>query len=342
MKIFISGAGGRVGSQLAQALIARGHRISTVVLPGDPQLARTQAAGIECIVGNLADRQVVAQAMEGVEAVFHLAALISFRGQDRDRLWQANVIGSYNVFDCAAAVAAERPIRLIFASSDQVYPTRFARYRPVDENHPREPYSFYGMTKLVGQDLLDFFSRTQPGLLASTVVFSHIESAAEVIDPRGEYSRPAFYVQGRIDTLKSASSHNANAPSDDVRMLLDILQPLAAEDDPLLLSYDAAGRPHTQELTDVRDVVAALLLMLDKPHAIGETFNLAPPSLVGLDTFIPYLAKATGRRYVEAQLPVDLGQPHSSAAKARALSGWVPRYSLFDMVDEALAAQPVQ
>ena len=83
----------------------------------------------------------------------------------------------------------------------------------------------------------------------------------------------------------------------------------------------------------------ALLLMLDKPVAIGETFNLAPPSLVGLDTFIPYLAKATGRRYVEAKLPAELGQPHSTAAKARALLGGVPRYSLFDMVDEAVAAQ---
>jgi len=318
--------------------MAQGHQISTVVLPSDPNLSRAQAAGIECVVGDLADRNAVNQAFEGAEAVFHLAALISFKDQDRDRLWQANVTGSYNVFDCAARAASERPFRLVFASSDQVYPTRFARYRPVDENHPREPYSFYGMTKLLGQDLLAYFARTQPNLKTTTAVFSHIEAASEVIDPNGEYSRPAFYLKGRIDSLRAASSHNANTPSAQVQQLLDILEPLAADDDPLLLCYDAEGNAHTQELTDVRDIVDALLLMFEKPAAIGETFNLAPPSLVGLDTFIPYLAKATGRRYVEAQLPIELGQPHSSAAKARSLLGWVPRYTLFDMVDEAVAA----
>lgn len=338
MKIFISGATGRVGSQLANALIARGDTISTLVLPGDPNLARAQAAGIECAVGDLADRNAVRQAMEGADAVFHLAALISFRSQDRDRLWQANVTGSYNVFESAAQAAESRPVRLVFASSDQVYPTRFARYRPVDEHHPREPYSFYGMTKLLGQDLLEFFARTQPQLKVSTAVFSHIEAASEVIDPQGEYSRPAFSLQGRIDTLRAASSHNANTPSAEVQRLLDILEPLRGDDDPLLLSYDANGNAHTQELTDVRDVVQALLLILDKPAAIGETFNLAPPSLVGLDTFIPYLAKATGRRYVEAQLPIELGQPHSTSAKARAILGWAPQYTLFDMVDEAISA----
>lgn len=338
MKVFITGATGRVGSQIAKALMERGHTISTVVLPGDPFLSKAQSAGIECVTGNLADRDSVGQAMEGAEAVFHLAALISFRTEDRDRLWQANVTGSYNVFEYAAHLAAERPIRLIFASSDQVYPTRFARYRPVDENHPREPYSFYGMTKLLGQDLLEFFARTTPNLKVTTAVFSHIEAASEVVDPNGEYSRPAFSLQGRIDSLRAASSHNANSAANDVQRILDILEPLAAADNPLLLARDANGNAHTQELSDVRDIVSALLLMLDKPAAIGETFNLAPPSLVGLDTFIPYLAKATGRRYVEANLPAELGQPHSTAAKARALLGWVPRYTLFDMVDEAVKA----
>ena len=339
MKVFITGATGRVGSQVAKALMERGHTISTVVLPGDPFLSKAQSTGIECVTGNLADRDSVRQAMEGAEAVFHLAALISFRAEDRDRLWQANVTGSYNVFEYAAHLAAERPIRLIFASSDQVYPTRFARYRPVDENHPREPYSFYGMTKLLGQDLLEFFARTTPHLNVTTAVFSHIEAASEVVDPNGEYSRPAFSLQGRIDSLRAASSHNANSAANDVQRMLDILEPLAAADNPLLLARDANGNAHTQELSDVRDIVSALLLMLDKPAAIGETFNLAPPSLVGLDTFIPYLAKATGRRYVEANLPAELGQPHSTAAKARALLGWVPRYTLFDMVDEAVKAQ---
>ena len=65
--------------------------------------------------------------------VFHLAAVISFQPQARPLMWDVNVLGTHNVLLAAAALAAERPIRLIFSSSDQVYPTRFARYRPTDE-----------------------------------------------------------------------------------------------------------------------------------------------------------------------------------------------------------------
>lgn len=55
-----------------------------------------------------------------------------------------------------------------------------------------------------------------------------------------------------------------------------------------------------------------------------------------LAQFVPYLAEATGRRYVETKIPVELGRTHVSAAKARALLRYVPRYLLFDMVDEAI------
>lgn len=339
MEIFVSGATGRVGGVLSAELMKRGHKVRTIAVPGDPNRAATEAAGIVCHTGSLANYDDVAQAVEGVEAVFHMAAVISFQPTARDLLWDVNVVGTYNVLRAAAAESQQRYIRMVFASSDQVYPTRFARYRPTDENHPKEPYTFYGMTKVLGEDMVKFYHKSEKQLDISTAVFSHTEAAREIIDPNGEYAGPAFYVNSRVRSLKAASTHHAGATSNnELSQILSILEPLVGPDEPLLLPLDANGIAHTQELVDVRDIVQGLLLIFDKPEAIGETFNLAPVSPVSLGEFIPYLAEKTGRRFVEARIPVELGKTHGSSVKARAILGFTPKYSMFDMVDEAVAA----
>ncbi|WIY52589.1 NAD(P)-dependent oxidoreductase [Devosia sp. YIM 151766] len=337
MDVFVSGATGRVGGTLATALQQRGLKVRTIAVPNDPNRAATEARGVECITGSLADVDIVRQAVEGVSSIFHMAAVISFQPTARDLLWDVNVVGTYNVLRAAAEQARHRKVRMVFASSDQVYPTRFARYRPTDELHPHEPYTFYGMSKVLGEEMVKFYNRSEANLDISTAVFSHTEAAHELIDPNGEYSGAAFYVNARVKSLKASSTHHAGANSDDqLRKVLDILEPLMGDDEPLLLTYDENGKPHTQELVDVRDIVQGLLLIHDKPEAIGETFNIAPVSPVSLAEFIPYLAEATGRRYVEAHIPVPLGRTHGSSVKARSILGFQPQYSLFDMVDEAV------
>lgn len=342
-RAFVSGATGRVGGVLARALIGRGYRVSTLALPGDPQLVAARAEGIDCIEGNLTSREDVRRAMHGADAVFHMAAVISFQPTARELLWDVNVVGSRNVFECAAEISKDKPVRMVFASSDQVYPTRFARYRPTDELHPQEPYSFYGLSKVMGEAMAKFYHRSEKNLDVSIAVFSHTEAAHELIDPNGEYSGAAFYVNGRVRSLQASATHHAGAnDNSDIQKIIDLLTPHMGADEPLLLSYDQNGEPHTQELVDVRDIVQGLLLIFEKPEAIGETFNLAPLEPVSLADFIPYLAKATGRRVVEIQIPLDLGRTHGSSDKAQRLLGYAPRYSLFDMVDEAIAAQKNQ
>lgn len=338
MVTFISGATGRVGGHLARRLIARGETVVTLALPGDPNIAATEAAGVRCEIGNLTSGADVRRAMAGATSVYHMAAVISFQPQARELLWDVNVMGTRHVLETAAELAAAHPVRLVMASSDQVYPTRFARYRPTDENHPREPYSWYGLTKVLCEDMASFFHRNTPGLDVSTAVFSHTEAPHELIDPHGEYSGPAFYVNGRVNSLKASATHHAGANSRaDLQGVIDLLEPLMAEDEPLLITRDAQGNAHTQEMIDVRDIVEGLVLIHDSPVAVGETFNLAPAHPISLAEFVPYLARATGRRVVEATIPLELGRTHGSNAKARAMLGFAPKYTMFDMVDQALA-----
>ncbi len=170
------------------------------------------------------------------------------------------------------------------------------------------------MTKVLGEDMVKFYQRSEKNLDISTAVFSNTEAAHELIDPNGEYAGPAFYINSRVRSLKASDTHHAGATSNsELDQILSILESLVADDQPLLLPRDANGIPHTQELVDVRDIVDGPLLIFDKPEAIGETFNLAPVSPVSLGEFIPYLAQKTARRVVEATIPVDLGHTHGSS-----------------------------
>lgn len=333
MKILITGATGRIGSRLAERLIERGEQVRTLVLPDDPNADKAREMGIECISGSLTCFEDVLTAAQGVDAVFHLGAVMLFHkkeSESRPVTWAVNIEGSYHVFEAAVRVS-KRPLRLIYASSDEVYPAVSPRYQPVDETHPRLPYSFYGLGKVLGEEMVRFYSRNEPGVDFSIARFTLTQAAEEIIDPDGIFSSRLFYVNGRLKGLKRMGSTDPK-----VLEAISILEPLAAPDEPLLLPYDLEGNPFYQEATDARDIAQGLQLLLDRPEAIGEAFNLTPPTIVSMAEFIPYLAEATGRRYVEARLPIGTPKIHASGAKARALLGYSPRYSLFDMVDEAV------
>ena len=70
-------------------------------------------------------------------------------------------------------------------------------------------------------------------------------------------------------------------------------------------------------------------------------FNLGPASAYSLAEVIPYMGQATGPRYVEATLPMPMRSVQTSNAKARMLLGYEPRYTLYEMIDEAVAASRV-
>ena len=333
MNILTTGATGRIGSRLAKVLIERGEHVRTLVLPGDPNVDGAKQTGIECIPGSITDFGNTLRAAEGVDAVFHLAAVMPFDQRESDSrsiTWDVNIQGTYHVLE-AAVQRSKRPLRLIFASSDTVYPVGDPGYRPVDETHPRLPVSFYGLGKVIGEEMIRFYGRYEQGVDISIARFTCTQAAEELIDPNDSFARRMFFVNGRLNALKESGSTDPR-----VLQTIKVLEPLAAPDEPLLLPYDRDGNPFYVETADARDIAQGLLLILDRPEAIGEVFNLTPPTIASMAELIPYMAEATGRRYVEAKLPFGIPKVHTSGAKARALLGYNPKYTVFDMIDEAV------
>jgi UDP-glucose 4-epimerase len=251
--------------------------------------------------------------------------LLFRKGEDDPALMEDNLRATFNILHAAATRRPELK-RFVFASSDEVYPSLFARYLPIDETHPTNPYSFYGVTKLSGEALVRYYGRAH-GIAGAIARFALTIEPWEALRP----DRPLgnfLHLRSMIGFVRS-SAGDATADELEAKLLPDV--------DQLFLPRDGAGRPWLFHFCDVRDLVQGLLLLLEKPAAVGEAFNLSGPAPFAFDEVVPYVAAKTGRPIVEAAIPGDPIRIHHSIAKARGLLGYNPVHDVFDTIDTALA-----
>ena len=78
MRILITGITGRIGANLAKQLVERGHQLRGLVWPRDPRVENLKKMQVELVEGSLIEPATVEQAVEGIEAVYHLGA--AFQG----------------------------------------------------------------------------------------------------------------------------------------------------------------------------------------------------------------------------------------------------------------------
>ena len=156
-RVLVTGAGGFIGSHLAELLARAGADVRAFVRytsrgdhgwleAADPEVAQS----IEVFRGDLANPDAVRSAMDGREVVFHLGALIPIPYSLRHprEFVIANVVGTLNVFEAARH---GDPARIVHTSTSEVYGT--AQRVPIDEEHPLHPQSPYAASK-VGADQL--------------------------------------------------------------------------------------------------------------------------------------------------------------------------------------------
>jgi len=146
MKILITGATGKVGSRLSKRLAQRGDQVRALVR--DPlRAAELREAGIELAQGDLLDRDSLAAALRGVDALVHCAAF--FRGATPEQAHAVNDLGSQYLAKAALAASVKR---FIFTSTGLVYGPTGGRL--VDEDAPCAPTADYPVSKLAAERFL--------------------------------------------------------------------------------------------------------------------------------------------------------------------------------------------
>ncbi len=155
-RILVTGGAGLIGSHLTDQLLAAGAA-EVVILDnlsrGQPRnLASALTSGrVRLIEGDIRDRATVVAAIDGIDLVFHLAAIRLTQCAEDPRLAvDVMALGTFNVFEAAALAKVDR---VIAASSSSIY--GLAERFPTDErHHPYANTTLYGAAKIFGEGLL--------------------------------------------------------------------------------------------------------------------------------------------------------------------------------------------
>jgi len=144
MKLLVTGGAGYIGSVLVNKLIDAGHQVN-VIDDLSNGFVENVGENANFINGSILDDDKLNQALEGVEAVFHLAAKIRVEeGERQPELYKkVNIDGTLNLINKCIDKNIKK---LVFASTAAVYgdPEDF----PVNENSKVNPVNVYGVTKL--------------------------------------------------------------------------------------------------------------------------------------------------------------------------------------------------
>lgn len=317
MTILVTGSSGRIGGRLVEALLARGESVRGF----DLRPSGRQHTNYAEATGAFDDAAAARTACTGVVTVFHLGAFMSWLPADQARLFAANVEGTRVLLDAALRAGAER---LIFASSGEVYPEGAPETLPVVEAHPLKPRSAYGVTKLLGEELVHWAARSG-GLKTTILRFSHTQEARELLDPESVFSGPRFFLQPRIRQQEAFGNS----------VMVAALRALDDGAPAMVLARNQSGCPYRMMITDVRDMVSGLLLTLDNPRTVGEVYNLGATAPVDFGEALPIMARLTGLPLRIADLPGAGVFYETSNRKFREATGFVPAFPFERMIEEA-------
>ena len=190
--VLVTGAAGLLGRFVVEELLRNGYDVRGFD-------RRRGAAKIDWRVADVTDAVAVGDAVAGVDAILHIAAVPNIWSGDGPTIIRVNVQGTYTVLDAAEQAGIER---FVFCSSDSVagYTVREGRmlqplYAPLDLEHPLLATDPYAISKVLGEDLARAYSLRGMSVVALRTVFvAYPEMAPEIIarakDPQN-YRGPA-------------------------------------------------------------------------------------------------------------------------------------------------------
>ena len=296
-RVLVTGAGGFIGSHLAERLVELGASVRALVhynaLGTWGWLDQSELAqDMEVVPGDICDRDCVHEAVRGCDVVFHLAALIAIPYSYRapESYVRTNVIGTLNVVQAARELGTSR---VVHTSTSEVYGT--ARYVPIDEKHPLQGQSPYSASKLSADKMAESF---------------HLSFDVPLVTVRP------------FNTFGPRQSARAVIPTIITQCLVGDVVRLGST------------RP-TRDLNFVGNTVDGFLKAAAEPKAIGRTINLGSGREISVGDLARLIAEIMGQP-ITVECDENRLRPNNSEVErlladntlARELLGWRPEVDL--------------
>lgn len=291
-QFLVTGGAGFIGSHIAQRLVERGDRVRVLDDLSTGHLANLEAFRdrIEFIKGNIADAACVAEAVRGVDCVFHQAALASVPRSVEAPLDTnlACVTGTLTVLDAARRAGVRR---VVFAASSAAYGDLPGS--PKRESDLPAPISPYGAAKVAGEYYCQAFTASYG---FQTVALRYFNVFGPRQDPKSPYSAviPLF-----------------------ITAMLAGRRPVIYGD----------GR-QSRDFVHVDNVAGANLLAADAPGAVGRVLNVGEGKATDLLTLIRVLNELLGTNVQPTHAdprPGDVRESRADISLARKLLGYEPK-----------------
>ena len=297
--VLVTGGAGFIGSHLVDALVAAGARVRVLDDFSSGRRENLAAAGtrVEVVEGDVCDERALDHALAGADTVMHLATrCVRLSLSDPEDVHRVNSHGTLRVLLAARRHGARR---VVYVSSSEVYGSGVKV--PMTEDHPLEPTTVYGATKLAGELYTQAMTRSF-GL--PTIV----------VRPFNTYGPRAHFegVYGEVIPRFTVRLLNGRRPV----IFGDGLQ--------------------TRDFTYVGDTVRGLVAAASVREATGGVFNLARGEEVTVRRLAELLAKAIdptlSPEFTEAR-PADVRRHWADVSRARAELGFEAPVS----IEEGLA-----
>jgi nucleoside-diphosphate-sugar epimerase len=142
LMILVTGASGHLGRPLVDALVKNGEKVRVLLRDGDANIQN-----VEVVKGDLLDIDSLKKAVEGVDTIYHLAAIVDYGSVRKELMYNVNVTGTKNILECSEAK------KFIYQSSTSVYGKKM-KGNPANEMTECNPSNYYGQTKLMAEKLV--------------------------------------------------------------------------------------------------------------------------------------------------------------------------------------------
>lgn len=298
MRCLVTGGAGFIGSNLAAELLRRDHDVTILDNFSTGYETNLQSLeSVQLVEGDITDSTVVEKAMAGMEAVFHLAASVGNKKsiEDPREDAQSNVIGTINVLEAMRRCDVGR---LVYSSSAGIFGE--PKYQPVDEEHPAEPDSPYGATKLSAEKLALSYMKLH-GI--------------------------------RVCSLRYFNVYGPNQRYDAYGNVIPIFVKQIIEGEPLTVFGDGE---QTRDFIHVSDVARANAAAAENSEARG-TFNVGAETATSINELIEHLRRATNTSFrvrYDAPRPGDVRHCTADGNRLREVLGIHPKLNFVERLSE--------